>query len=159
GDLLVSAFRWELARQPRTIVTTRPGDLAMRSPGFCLIATFLAMTATTRADFPEPDKLPDQADLPDPLLLMHATTVPTRELWLNKRRPELKALFQYYMYGEVPSFPVPVLAWTGHEDTKAFGGKATLREVTLAMDPCLPPIYLLYVVPNGVKGPVPVFVG
>ena len=124
----------------------------MRRINFLLAAIILAMTPTARADFQEPDKLPAHADLPDPLVMMDGTRVTTKGQWFDKRRPELKALFQHYMYGEVPSFPVQVNAGTTHEDTKAFGGKATLREVMLNVDSCLPSIYLLYVVPNGAKG-------
>ena len=131
----------------------------MRSAIFLSILATITMTPVALCEFPEPDKLPAQPGLPDPLVMMDGTKVTTKGQWFDKRRPELKALFQHYMYGEVPSFPVQVNAGTAHEDTKAFGGKATLREVMLNVDSCLPSIYLLYVVPNGVKGPVPVFVG
>src|SRR5229473_1338174 len=105
--------------------------LAMRFAFLIPILLSLTMTPVALCDFPEPDKLPPRAELPDPLVMLDGSRVTTKEQWFDKRRPELKALFQHYMYGEVPSFQVQVNAWTAHEDTKAFGGKATLREVTL----------------------------
>jgi dienelactone hydrolase len=131
----------------------------MRSTQILPAVIFLAMTPTAHADFPDPEALPAHAELPDPLVMMDGTKVTTKEQWFEKRRPELKAVFQHYMYGEVPSFPVKVEAKVLHEDTAAFGGKATLREVALSVAADAPAIYLLYVVPNGLKEPAPVFVG
>ena len=39
------------------------------------------------------DKLPAHAELPDPLIMLDGTRVATKEDWLQKRRPELKNLF------------------------------------------------------------------
>ena len=45
-------------------------------------------------------------------------------------------------------------------DPNALGGKATLKEVTIAFGPPeMPTIHLLLVVPNQRPGPAPVFVG
>ena len=60
---------------------------------------------TRAADFPDPDKLPSHPDLPDPLVMLDGTRVTTKEQWETKRRPELKALFQHYMYGVRPPAP------------------------------------------------------
>jgi hypothetical protein len=88
------------------------------------------------------------------------TRVTTKEQWTDKRRPELKALFQHYMYGQMPPAPAKVEARVLHEDPKAFDGKATLREVALTVGPAeAPKIHLLLVIPNDRKGPAPVFVG
>src|SRR5262249_54028977 len=152
-------FSWESPFGRCTIAFAPRRLLAMRRINLLLAAIFLAMTTTARADFPDPDKLPAQADLPDPLLMMDGSKVATEEQWRDKRRPELKALFQHYMYGEVPSFPVKVDAKVLHEDDKALGGKATLKEVALSVAAHAPVIHVLFVVPNGKKGPVPVFVG
>jgi hypothetical protein len=109
------------------------------------------------AEFPAPKDLPKHAELPDPLVMFDGTKVTTKEQWNDKRRPELKALFQHYMYGTIPP-AMKVAAKVLHEDAKAFAGKATLREVGLS------PIEgyefrLLLVVPNGRKAPAPCFVG
>jgi hypothetical protein len=127
-----------------------------------LVLLFLLCTTMTRAaDFPPPEKLPSRPGLPDPLVMFDGTRVTTREQWETKRRPELKALFQHYMYGKqltdrAATIPVKVL----HEDKKAFGGKATLKELAVSVAPRgAPPVHLLLVVPNDRKGPAPVFVG
>lgn len=125
-----------------------------------LSAVFLptrSLMAQTR--FPEPEKLPSQPELPDPLVMFDGDRVTTKEQWFDKRRPELKALFQYYMYGFLPP-PLKIKAKVEHEDTKAFDGKATLRNVTISFGrKGTPPIHVLLVVPNQRKRPAPVFIG
>jgi hypothetical protein len=126
------------------------------------VAAALALLGTTaiRADFPEVAKLPSRPDLPDPLVMLDGQRVTTKEQWVEKRRPELKALFQYYMYGEMPAAPDKVDAVVEREDARAFDGKATLKEVTISFGPPdTPKIHLLLVTPNNRKGPAPVFVG
>jgi hypothetical protein len=121
---------------------------------------FLLCTTMTRAELPAPEKLPSQPEFPDPLVMRDGTRVTSRAQWEQKRRPELKHLFQHYMYGTRPQAPARVEAKVLHEDKKAFGGKATLKEIALAVGPSeAPPIHLLLVVPNQRKGPAPAFVG
>lgn len=114
-------------------------------------------TATVRADFPPFDKLPAQKGLPDPLVMLDGKRVTTKEQWASERRPELKKLFQHYMYGELPP-PVKVEAKVEDEDAKAFGGKATLKDITLTFGG-KHKVHLLLAIPNKRTGPVPVFVG
>jgi hypothetical protein len=115
------------------------------------------------ADFPPPDQLPPHPDFPDPLTTIAGDKVTSKEQWEAKRRPELKELFQHYMYGRLPEAPAKVEGVVLHEDKQAFDGKATLREVELHFDafgksnPL--PIRLLLTIPNDRKGPAPVFVG
>src|SRR5438105_2959195 len=126
-----------------------------------LFALFL-LVSTTRAaeDFPDVSQLPSHPELPDPLVMFNGQRVTSKEQWINKRRPELKALFQYYMYGSLPPAPKNITAKVEHEDRQAFGGKATLQEIAISYGPAgAPPIHLLLVVPNKTKEPVPVFVG
>jgi hypothetical protein len=111
------------------------------------------------ADYPAVDRLPERAELPDPLQMQDGKKVKTAEEWKRLRVPELKGLFQHYMYGPMPPAPSGVTATVEHENRDALGGKATLREVALSVAPGTPPIRLLVVVPNGRKGLVPVFVG
>ena len=119
-----------------------------------LLSLFAARSA---ADFPAPKDLPSRAELPDPLVMLDGTRVTTKEQWTEKRRPELKALFQHYMYGTIPPTGA-VRAKTLHEDTKAFGGKATLREVSLSALPGHD-FRVLVVVPNDRKVRAACFVG
>lgn len=91
--------------------------------------------------------------------MFDGTKVTSKADWVSKRRPELKALFEHYMYGKRPA-PVKVSAKVNHEDANAYGGKATLREVVLTLgEKEAGRINLLLVTPNGRKGPAPVFVG
>src|SRR5579883_1983240 len=125
-----------------------------------ILGAVAVLGATARADFPEAAKLPASTELPDPLVMFDGKKVTTKDDWFKKRRPELKQLFQYYMYGQLPPAPPKVEAKVLHEDRKAFGGKATLREIALTVGPDdAPKIHLLLVVPNERKRPAPVFVG
>lgn len=105
--------------------------------------------STARADFPAPKDLPARPEMPDPLVMLDGTKVVTKEQWESKRRPELKALFQHYMYGTIPDAR-PITVQVLHEDAKAFGGKATLREVAIS-GRAGHEFRLLVVVPNGGK--------
>lgn len=119
---------------------------------------WLMAVAAVRAEFPLPAELPRQEALPEPLLMRDGTAVRTADLWRTQRAPELKELFQHYMYGRYPAAPQPVTARVLLEDHEAFGGKATLKEVELTLGPPdWPKIYLLVAAPQG--GPRPCFVG
>src|SRR5436190_256378 len=74
---------------------------------FLLMAIVLAATAGNlgAAPFPDVSKLPIQRELPDPLVMFSGQRVTTKEQWFKERRPELKALFQHYMYGYMPAAP------------------------------------------------------
>ncbi|HLY07859.1 MAG TPA: acetylxylan esterase [Planctomycetota bacterium] len=110
-------------------------------------------------EYPAPAALPLRPELPDPLVSFVGKRISSRAEWETQRKPELKALFQHYMYGILP--PVTeVSAAVRRTDPAAFGGKATLREVSLTIaGPKGPRIDLLLVVPNQRRGPAPVFVG
>jgi hypothetical protein len=111
------------------------------------------------ADLPTPDKLPSVAEMPSPVVMRDGTKITTKADWEAKRRPELKELFQHYMYGRFPAKPEKWTAKVLFEDAKAFGGKGTLREVEITFGPPeWPKIYLLVAVPNG-KTPAACFVG
>ena len=120
----------------------------------------LAMTAAAiPADYPPPDKLPPSENFPDVLTMRDGTKVATKQGWEEKRRPELKELFQHYMYGRFPEKPLKVTAKVLFEDPKALGGKGTLREVEIDFGPRdWPKLYLLVAAPNG-KAPAACFVG
>lgn len=124
------------------------------------VAILLATGALAMAQFPDPDKLPSHPERPDPLVTLDGVKVTTKEDWLSKRRPELKKLFQHYMYGYFPPRPDNVSFTVERVDPKALGGKATLKEVAISFGPPeTPKLHLLVLVPNQRKGPAPVFVG
>jgi len=119
----------------------------------------VAVSAALPADLPPPDQLPASPTMPSPVVMRDGTRISTPADWEAKRRPELKTLFEYYMYGQYPAKPEKVTAQVRFEDAQAFGGKGTLREVEITFGPPeWPKIYLLVAVPNG-KTPAPCFVG
>ena len=92
--------------------------------------------------------------------MLDGRRVTTREQWFNERRPELMRLFQHYMYGTMPPRPEKVSGKLERQDRSAFGGKATLKEVTVTFGPPpLAPIHLMLIVPNQRQGPAPVVLG
>ena len=109
--------------------------------------------------FPEPDKLAAHADLPDPLVTMLGAPVKTREDWVKDRAPELRRLFQHYMYGQKPARPATFDAKIVREDKAALSGKATLREIDVQTTGPELHIQLLLVIPNKRTAPAPVFLG
>jgi hypothetical protein len=127
-----------------------------------LMFGFLAALFASRAaaaPFPAPDKLPAHPEMPDPLVMFDGSKVAAKDDWFNKRRPELKALFEHYMYGRRPA-PMKISAAINHEDPKAFDGKATLREIVITVGEYdKSTIKLLLVVPNERRAPAAVFVG
>lgn len=101
--------------------------------------------------FPPVDALPSRASV-DPLETLDGRKVTSKEQWSSERAPELKALFDHYMYGAAPAAPSGVKAEVLFTDPKAFGGKATLREIKLTWG--IPTaIYLLLATPNGKASP------
>ncbi len=124
------------------------------------VGTLVLIAPAARSQYPAVGDLPTRAGLPDPLEMLNGQRVTTKEQWFGQRRPELKALFQYYMYGAMPESPAKIDLKVTHEDRAALGGKANLREITLSFGPQgTPPVHLLLVVPNGQPKPLPVFVG
>jgi len=125
---------------------------------FMLLGGLLMFSAG--AEMAPVDSLPEKPELPEALVAMDGTPITTAEEWHEKRRPELVALFQHYMYGFAPESP-GIVARIERDDADACGGKATLRqiEITFAGLPdSAPRIHLLLFLPNVVEGPVPVFV-
>jgi dienelactone hydrolase len=126
-----------------------------------LFASLLGGCAThpTRMNFPGISALPSHSTLPDPLRMLDGRRVTSRGQWEHERRPELKALFQHYMYGAIPAAPGKVQTKVLGEHRDFLGGKATLKLLTLEIGAGAhaPRIDLLLVVPNERRGPAPVF--
>ncbi|MBX3178946.1 MAG: acetylxylan esterase [Candidatus Hydrogenedentes bacterium] len=125
-----------------------------------ICAGALLLTAFPAAsDFPAFDALPERADLPDPFIMLDGSKVETPEDWVQKRRPELKALFQHYVYGYAPPAPKLLFEETAPETT-ILDGKGRLKQVTIAFEglpPGAPRINLALFLPASAQGPVPVF--
>jgi hypothetical protein len=119
-----------------------------------LLSAFAAMSIHA-ADFPNPTDMPVNPRFPDPLVMMSGEMISSKEGWLTKRVPELRALFQHYMYGAQPA-PRKVTGTVLREDKNALGGKAILREIAVHMG-LEQPVHLLLVIPK--KQPAPCFLG
>lgn len=105
------------------------------------------------------DSLKANPDLPDPLLLMNGKKISTKAEWERVRKPELRTLFQHYMYGYFPK-QYKIHATVEREDKGFFGGKATERIVNLEIGPKgSQPIHLALFVPNRRSQPAAAFVG
>jgi hypothetical protein len=125
------------------------------------VAAAAGLLATGRAApvLPEMSELPSHPEPPDPLTMLDGQKVVSPEQWFQQRRPELKALFQHYMYGWFPP-PAQVQATVTYSDAHFFEGQATLKLVTLKLGLAgAPEIHLLMVIPNHRGGPAPVFLG
>src|SRR5436190_179044 len=126
----------------------------------CLALLLAALSSANSAPFPEAADLPSRAKLPDPLIMQNGTPVTSKRQWVEQRRPELKALFQHYMYGKIPSAPQGMKFDVHGVNKNYFGGKATKKDITIDLgNTNLPQIHLLLVVPNQRTRPAPVFVG
>lgn len=119
----------------------------------------LAINSPARADFPPIDQLKPTAGLPDVLTMLDGTKVANKEQWETNRKPELKALFQHYMYGRLPPGPTRQEFQTS-EPRDCLGGKAELRDITiLAVEPKTGhPLHVILITPKGIESP-PVFIG
>jgi hypothetical protein len=88
--------------------------------------------------------------------MLDGRSVTTPLQWERERRPELKAIFQHYMYGDIPkAVPMKTMTHAVHRDF--LDGKATLKIISLDAGRGGPVIDLMLVVPNNRPGPAPVF--
>jgi dienelactone hydrolase len=127
---------------------------------FLLTALLLPACASPapRYQFPAASTLPAQAAMPDPLAMMEGQRVTSRAEWFNKRRPELAALFQNYMYGQIPAAPAHLEIKLLGQYSDFLDGQATLKVLRLETGPeDAPQIDLMLVVPNQRSAPAPVF--
>ena len=91
-------------------------------------------------------------ELPDPLVMKDGTPVKNRKDWEQKRRPELKALFQQEMYGQIPPKPEKIEFKVQNQHDDSLGGKAVMKNVTISFgSPESPRIDLLVVSPKDSK--------
>src|ERR1043166_5197457 len=126
---------------------------------FCGVVFFgcSTMNEPARMKFADFSQLPAQTGFPDPLVMMNGERITTVQQWNERRRPELKAMFEHYMYGPIPPTPAKLDFKSQVVDTKFLDGKATLKLVTISIPGSdVPKIDLLVVTPNARK-PAPVF--
>lgn len=115
-------------------------------------------TAPPAAALPEPQALSATAGLPDPLVTLAGQPVTTARQWNEIRRPELKRLFEHYVYGSLPPRPAQFKANLLGEHHDFLNGRATLKLVRLVCGPGAgPQIDLMVVVPNRRPASAPLF--
>lgn len=107
------------------------------------------------------ESLVPEYTLPDPLVCEDGSLVRDAADWREKRRPEILAMFEQYMYGKMPGKPDGMTCRLISSDTDALGGTATRKIVSVNFtgDENGPAMELLVYLPNDVPRPVPVFVG
>lgn len=100
-------------------------------------------------------------NLPDVLTLTNGKKVTTVKQWLKLRKPELLTLFKHEMYGQSPGRPANMTFKVFDIDTKALGGKATRKQVTVFFNgkPDGPQMDILMYIPNPINHSVPAIVG
>lgn len=103
---------------------------------------------------PDPADLPAHPALPDPLTLWaDGSAVQTPEDWRQRRRPELRILFEHYVYGRAPA--APPVAWELAESADdALGGTARRRQVTVHLGAGRDLHLLVYLPPSPTPAPV-----
>ena len=130
--------------------------------GICATGILICAAAAAgqiRAIHYDESKVPSYT-LPDPLVLNDGGSVKDARTWREKRRPEILELFRREVYGRTPiGRPEGMTFKVFDEDRKALDGKATRKQVTVLFTGKEdgPSMDLLMYLPNGVKGPVPVF--
>src|SRR4029079_6646804 len=108
--------------------------------------------------FPPVAQLPARPELPDPLTMFNGDRVTTKDQWFRQRRPELKALFEHYMYGHMPPGQASFAVRRGA--TNYLNGKATRKDITMHLGTAgRPDMQLMLLVPNRRLAPAPVFLG
>lgn len=98
-------------------------------------------------------------ELPNPLICSDGTAVSNAETWLQKRRPELLALFAECVFGTMPG-PLPNTRFAITEEGTALAGKAIRRQVSVYFSgEDEPRMDLLIYLPHSANGRVPLFLG
>ena len=114
--------------------------------------------AQLMCDLPAINDLPVRAALQDALTMLDGSPIRTRDDWEQKRRPQLKSLFENYVYGQAP--PPPGITARITKEAVVLDGKAKLKEIEIKLNGLLddaPRIRLALFVPANAKGKVPVF--
>jgi hypothetical protein len=128
------------------------------------VSLTLILTGAPRAAEPEinydESKVPRYA-LPDPLLLADGNRVTDAATWRERRRPEILALFEEYVYGKSPGRPASLHFKVDSVASDALGGKATRKQVSIFFTDgeSGPGMDLLLYVPNVAKKPASAFIG
>jgi hypothetical protein len=138
--------------------------MAASCVAWCALVAAILMTLSAGAEAQEinydESKVPDYT-LPDPLVLENGERVESADVWRERRRPEILALFQRFVYGRSPGPPKTMSSELGSIDENALNGKAIRKQVRIHLteDRSGPRLDLLLYLPKGASGPVPTFLG
>lgn len=131
----------------------------------CITATALILASNIgraqRADVNyDESKVPDYT-LPALLETGNGQQVTTVAQWEQQRRPEILELFASQVYGRTPKDPIAVRYEVLTENPRALEGKATSKQVKFIFSNGKKKIeaILLLLLPNNLKGEIPMFVG
>jgi len=136
----------------------------VRPTRFWALSWLILGSMSFAADLPpvnyDESKVPKYT-LPDPLVGRDGQKVTDPVAWRQRRRPELLALFQTYVYGKMPGRPEAMKFEVRSVARDALGGKATRKEVAVlfAGKADGPKMDILIYLPNQVKKPAPLFLG
>jgi len=124
-------------------------------------AATLTITGAIAMSEPLPPfgELPKNEALPDPFTMLDGTKISTPDEWNEKRRPELKQLFQHYMYGYLPD-ALPIAAKDEAPPVDVLAGAAELRQIEISfvgLPDEAPRIHLALFLPKDAPHTVPVF--
>jgi hypothetical protein len=99
--------------------------------------------------------------VPDPLRFVDGTPVRDAREWTDRRRAEVRGLFEAHVYGRSPAPPAGMKSVVVEADARALGGLATRRQVRVLLDgtEAGPAFEILLYLPNAGPRPVPAFLG
>ena len=123
-----------------------------------LLASFAGSTCEAQERYPADPAMPTYM-LPEALVTLDGAKVTTAAQWTDRRRAELLELLRTNIYGRVPATRYEQSIHVTHEDTKALGGAATLRqvEVKITRGEKSLTIRVNLFVPNQARQPMPAF--
>jgi hypothetical protein len=95
------------------------------------------------------------------LTLRNGEKVRDAKTWTNRRRPEILAMYGEEVFGQAPVRPSKLNYEVSGVDSKALGGKAARKIVTVFFGdkPDDPKMRMVMYLPAGARKPVPVFLG
>ena len=125
------------------------------------LAACLSASCIFAAEFIYDEEKVPPYSIPDALLAADGSKVSDVQTWRSKRRPELMNLFETEVYGKMRGKPEKMTFDVLSADKTSLGGRATRKEIMVnfaGIKDGSKMLILLYI-PNGLKKPVPAFVG
>ena len=117
----------------------------MLKRGLCLLALLTLLPICGGAEMTDPALLPERDDLPELMTFADGSPVAAAEDW-PRRRAEILALYEHYVYGAMPDPAGETLTWALSEDAEAGG---TLLTVTVSAGGQSGDLSVLVTLPEG----------